>query len=575
MSLTHDEINEMKSLAQGLKSLYGPSKELLKRIEEAYFMDNPEKPKGLNIDDKDIKVTISPTARNKATGLKRILDTGEVQIKVKDGDNVPKSDEIEAALKTMLQVSNESRIASIEKDENLGSILYGSAVLTADSIDDLITAKTKDADGNDKEGINKFVVRQLEGLKKRTPFIIGTINTIQSYPEFGEYGLVGHLRIYDVRGNVLKERWGCSDASVKVDQKYEVWDFFHYDKRLTWAAGVDGELYAGVWMDVSTDDVPQIPIFVRYGGGSSLWYEPERQIQPFLYPMVKGDWDKRENLYWTYLFTAIYRQGLPGPAFIRDPQSTAPVKVIYDNGIKIIEGVGKLENITIIDRDSVQLKQLMDKTAAENTIQPEAFGAGADNTFSGYITAMNASKLPSEDPKEGIAKVFRDMFLYILKRIKAEGTDNKLISPADIPDDIDLEVTYEPNLTQDNLRNAQILTQLKAAGANLSDEWMDTNIMKIPDSEAMFKQKTKEDIRKAMVQMILQDKEKMQPIIMAAMGQKQPQPQPQPDTPMPPSSPDMGQGDTGMPPDSSALTQGEGMEAMPKTDAMIPTSERT
>lgn len=577
MNLTQEQISEMKTLAQGLKSLYGPYKELSKRIEEIYFMDNPEKPKGLSgVDERDIKVTISPTGRNKVTGLKRILDTGEVQVKIKDRENVPKADEIEYGLKTMLKVSNESRIASVEKDENLGSVLYGSAVLTADSVDDLLTAKTKTADGEDKAEVNKFVIRQLEELKKRTPFIIGTINAMQSYPEWGEYGMIGHLRVYDVRGNMLKERWGCADAKVKADQKYTVWDFFHYDKRLTWADGVDGELFSGIWMDET--DVPQLPIFVRYGGGSSLWYEPERQIQPFLYTMAKGDWDKRENLYWTYLFTAIFMQGLPGPVVMQDPEDTNPVVVDYDRGVKIIKAKGKLENIRVIDSDVVQLKGLMDKTTADSTIQPEAFGAGADNTFSGYITAMNASKLPSEDPKEGIAKVYRDMFLYILKRIKNDSIENALIQANDIPDDIDLEVTYEPNLTQDNLRNAQIVAQLKGSGSTISDEWMNTNILKISNNEEMFKAKTKEDIRRAIIQQILSNPEMMQPILMAAMGQRQQPPaqeEPQQGQPSPEEMAMMEQG--GEMPDPAMMEQMQGqpgMEAMPQTDAMIPAGER-
>jgi hypothetical protein len=469
------------------------------------------------------------------------------------------------------------------------------SVLTVESVDDLITAKTKDGEGNDKENVNKFVVRQLEDLKKRTPFLIGTVNPAQSYPEWGELGLIGHLRKYEVRGNVLKERWGCQDANVKTDGKYTVYDFFHYDKRLTWAEGVTGELFADTWVDLDSDDVAQLPVFVRFGGGSSLWYEPERQLHPFLYAKAKGEWDKRENLFWTYLFTAIFMQGLPGPTLVKDPEDTSELTVKYDQGVKIITAKGKLENIQVIDGDVLQLKQLMDTTNSSSTIKPEAFGAGADNsTFSGYVTSMNASKLPAEDPKEGIAMAFRDAMLYILKRIKAEGIDNTLISPNDIPDDIELEVTLEPNLTQDDLRNAQVVTNLKAANTNISNEWMNTHILKIPNSEEMFKAKTKEDFRAAIVQQILANPELMKPMLMAAMGQK-PTPPPAPAPASPPSQDVMPEGmpsQNGMPPDPSAIAQGggmpdpammeqmaqmqgqPGMETQPKTDAMIPTSQR-
>ena len=581
MTLTTEQISEMKALATGLETLYGPYKDMCRRYEEIYFMDNRERPKGLDVDENDMKVTISPTGRNDVTGLKRILDTGEIQIKVKNKDNTPNADKIEAALKDILRVSNERRIASVEKDENLAAVLYGMSVLTVESVEDLIVSKTKDGEGGDKENVNGFVVRQLEDLKKRTPFLIGTVNPAQSYPEWGEYGLIGHLRKYDVRGNVLKERWGCQDAGVKTDGKYTVYDFFHYDQRLTWATGVAGELFAGTWVDLASDEVAQLPIFVRYGGGSTLWFEPERQLHPFLYAKAKGEWDKRENLFWTYLFTAIFMQGLPGPTLIRDPEDTTPVTIEYDKGVKIITARGKLENINVIDADVMQLKGLMDSTNASSTIRQEAFGAGADNsTFSGYVTSMNASKLPAEDPKEGIAMAFRDAFLYILKRIKAESIENDLIQAADIPDDIELEITLEPNLTQDDLRNAQVVTNLKSANTNVSNEWLNTHILKIPNSEEMFKAKTKEDIRGAIVQRIIQDPEIMKPYIMAALGQeKAAQPTPMP-TPMPSAAPQFGgmpEGamPEGMPMPDAAMMEGQpGMEAMPQTDAMIPQNER-
>ena len=583
MTLTSDEIKDLKSLATKIISSYGKRDDLARRYEEIYFMDNKEKPKGLDIDQNDIKTTISPSGRNDVTGLKRILDTGEIQIKVKDKKGAAaKADKIEAGLKTILRVSSEHGRASVEKDENLSAILFGMNVLGVESVDDLITAKSRDAEGN---GTNKFVMRQLEELKKRTPFLVTSINAMQSYPEWGEYGMVGHVRKYEVLGNVLKERWGCIDAGVKVDGKYTVYDFFHYDKRLVWAEGVNAELFADTWLDMDKDDVTKLPIFVRYGGGSSLWLEPEKQLQPFLYAKAVGEWDKRENLYWTYLFTAVFLQGLPGPTLVKDPDDTSDVTVKYDGGVKIITAKGKLENVNVIDGDVLQLKNLMDAENARSTIRPEAFGGGADGaTFSGYVTSMNASKLPTEDPKEGISKVYRDACLYILQRIKADGIDNNLISPSDIPDDVEIEVTLEPNLTQDDLRNAQVVTNLKAANTNISNEWMNTNILKIADSQAMFKQKTKEDLRQAMVQMILQDPEMMKPMIMAAMGQK-PQQTPPPPAPNQPDPEQAMTSQEGMPPEGMTSQNGNmpegmpmqgqpGMEATPQTSAMIPPNER-
>lgn len=573
--LTQEQLNEMKSLATGIISAYGRRDELFKRYKEIYFMENSIKPRGLDLGDEDIKTTISPSGRNDVTGLKRILDTGDIQIKVKNKQNTPKADAIEAGLKDMLRVSNERGISRVEKDQNLAAILFGMSALTVESVDDLITAKTKDMDGNEKENVNKFVVQQLTELRKRTPFLISTVNPEQSYPEWGEFGMVGHIRKYDVRGNVLKERWGCADPGLKFENTYTVYDFFHYEKRAVWAEGVKDVLFSGTWLDLTADEVAKLPIFVSYGGGSSLWNEPEHQLHPFLYAKAIGEWDKRENLYWTYLFTSIFMQGLPGPVLVRDPDDQSDIKVKYDGGLKIITARGKLEHVNVIDGDVLQLKNLMDGENARSTIRPEAFGGGNEGTtFSGYVQSMNASKLPSEDPKEGITKIYRDACLYILQRIKAESIENDLISPADIPDDIDIEVTLEPNLTQDDLRNAQIATNLKAANTNISSEWINTHILKIADSKEMFRQKTKEDIRQSMVQQILQNQQLMEPYISSAMGQKKPAP--------PPAQPTAPSQDGMTPPEATSQNgmmqeqPGEmtGMEAMPQTDAMIPQSER-
>ena len=111
------------------------------------------------------------------------------------------------------------------------------------------------------------------------------------------------------------------------------------------------------------------------------------------------------------------------------------------------------------------------------------------------------------------------------------------------------------------------MTQLKTSGVNVSDEWLNTNLLKIADSNGMFKQKTKEDIRKAIVGNIIQNPEIMQQFIMAALGQQaQPQQPPQ----QPPTQPGME-----VPPEGMQGVDGAAMaEAMPMTDAVPQVQER-
>ena len=413
MTLTQDEIQELRKRRDQIRMSYAMRNNLFLRYEEIYFMENIEKPKDRSVDPNDWKITASPAGRDKVTGMKRILDTSELHIKVKDGDNTHrKSDKIEAALKTIFRVSGEYKAARIEKDTNLASVLYGPCVLTCESIDDLIISKTKDTYGEDKTGVNRYVLNQLHTIKKRTPFLVGTLNPKESYPEWGEYGMVGHLHEYTVKGNIIRERWCIKDADDAKD--YIVQDFFHYDKRLVEARGVSEPLFAGEWLTMKTDSaiegVTSLPIFVRYAGGSTLFHEPEKQLQSFLYAYAKGEWDKRENLFWTYLFTAIYTQGLPGPVILRDPEDMSDVKVDYTGGVKVITAKGKLENIQVIDGDVLQLKNLMDAQSNQSTIQEQSIGGNTDiATFSSYVMQMNAGKLPTQDPKEAIEYGYRDV----------------------------------------------------------------------------------------------------------------------------------------------------------------------
>ncbi len=563
--LTQAEISALRKRYQAVKSLYYERNNLFVKYEDAYFMRGISKPKSSGVDGNDWIVTASPGGRDKVTGLKRILDTSEIHIKVKDkGEAAQASDKIEAALKTILKVSGEYRMARVERDTNLASILYGPVVLSADSVDDIIAAK-------DGEDVNQYVKKQLKAIRKRTPFLIDTINPKESYPEWGKYGMVGHLHEHTMKGMEIKEQFGA-DIDLEDSKDYTVSDFFHYDKRLVEAGSKT--LFAGTWM---TDGVATLPIFVRYAGGSTLFTKPEEQLESFLYAYVQG-WYKNESLYWTNVFTRMYTQGLPGPTLIREPDDTSDITVDYRGGIKIITAKGRLENIPIVDGDVIQLKNLMDDQAGKSTIQEQTIG-GADtgSTFSSYVMQVNAGKLPAVDPTEAQKWCYRDLFLHILQRIKTEGIDNELIDPEDIPDDIDIEVTLEPDLQQDDLRNAQIVAQLKNAGANVSDEWINTNLLKIADSIGMFQQKTKEDIRKAVVANVIQNPEIMQQFTAAAMGQgqQQPPPSPQGEVPgqIPPGYHQMPDGS--VMPDSEMPTQpGQpNMEGMPRTDAMMMPNE--
>lgn len=503
-----DEIEDIKQQANTLAGGAGALKGLYDRYEEVYFMTGGEKPRGTTIDENDWKVTVSPNGRNAVTGMKRLLDTSEVHVKVtiNGGETAPNSDTIEDGLLRILTQSGIMRRARIEKDLNLSAVLYGPAVLAAESVQDLLTVQT------DPER-KKF----LEQIARRTPFLLRAITPKESFSRWGEFGMNAHLRKFKMTGANIQEAWGAEDLAR--DQKYTVNDWQDRSVRVAWVEGRSDALIA------SRHNMPSMNIAARFAGGTSLFDESDKQSQSFLYAHTKGEWDKRENLFWTYLFTALYSQGLPGPLLIVDPDSLQPgqetVHIDFTGGVRKIIGKATATNFPVIDGDTLRIKEFMDAINSESTIYKQTLGENiSGTTFSGLAMLSSAGQLPLEDPKEAIGFTFRDIFQHILERIKLEGIDNPWIKPQDIPDEYEIEVTLEPKLPQDNLRNAQVATAL---GPLVSDEWKRENLLQINDSDAMTKQVLKEQMLNGMIAAMMQDPNQVQQMIQTALNQRPPQ----------------------------------------------------
>ena len=504
MVMTTEQIREMKARAEMVIGTYGTRDgDLFNRYREMYFMqDETRRPANSKIDEKDWAITVSPSSRNEVVGMVRLLDTGEIHITAKSkGEKAGKSDQIEKALKSMLRVSGEYRRARVESDAALSAVLYGPVVLYSESLDDLLEVNSKDV----------YRTRQIQQIKKRTPFLIRSINPEQSYPEWGEFGLLSHTWKYVVKGGVLKERWGVTEA--KADQDYTVYDIYDCENRLVYTDGIAEPLFA------DAHGLTGLPIVTRYSGGSSLFHEPEKQLGSFLYAKAKCRLDKRENALLTAIATAINMRGLMGPLLAIDPDNVPEtIRVDYAGGVRYMVAKAQQVDDKVIDPVVFQWRALLKEIGGESTIQGQTLGvANNQGTFSGLAMLSSAGKLPLVDSQRAIEMSFRDVFINILQRIKDEGIDNDLIAPGDIPDDIELEVSLEPNLPQDKLRNAQVAQSL---GDLVSDEWKHSNLLQVSDSVEMRKQVVKEAMIKAIVGGIVQNPEIMQGLVSAAMGMK-------------------------------------------------------
>ena len=493
-------IDEMKKRSKQVVGMYGTRDiQLYARYREMYFMeDENRKPNNAEIDEGDWAITVSPSSRNEVVGMVRLLDTSEIHIIAKSGgEKADHSDKIEKGLKAILRISGEYRRARIESDAALSAVLYGPVVLYSESMDDII-ATNNDTSKN----------KQLAQIRNRTPFLIRCINPEQSYPEWGDLGMISHTWRYKVKGGVLKERWG---VDAKADQEYQVNDIYDCTNRLVYADGINKELFAG------PHGLNGIPVVSRYAGGSSLFIEPERQMGSFLYAKAKSRLDKRENALLTAIATSINMRGLMGPLLAIDPDNVPDtIKVSYQGGIRYVIAKAQQLDDKVIDPVVFQWRAMLKELGGDSTIQQTTLGQGNNQgTFSGLAMLSSAGKLPLVDSQRAIEMAFRDIFLNILQRIKDEGIENDLISPIEIPEDIELEISLEPNLPQDKLRNAQVAQSL---GDLVSDEWKHSNLLQIGDSDEMRRQATKELMIKSIIGGIVQNPEIMKQMIASVMG---------------------------------------------------------
>lgn len=568
-TISQEEIDSIKQRARALETTYTTRGNMFQRYREIFFMDNMEKPKDQTVDKRDWALTPSPSGRNEVTGMKRLLDTSDMNVVVLEGSTPSRnSDKIETALKRMLDVSGEGREARVESDAMLSAVLYGPVVLGAEAINDSLSVA----------GIPEYKRMHLQKLARRSPFIIRALNPEESSIERDEGLVTLHLWKYKLLGSKLKTRWGIKEASDKTE--YTVWDVFTPEYHVVWADGIRKELLA------VPHNLNCVPIASSTAGGTELFHKPEERINSFLFAKAKGDLDKRENMILTAIFTQIKRRGLLGSMYWIDPENAPEdITINYQNGVMYAKGKVSAVNDKIIDPIVMQIKGLLDDLSGESTIRGATLGENAQGvgTFSGLAMLSSAGKLPMIDSQRALSAAFRDIFLHILYRIKNEVIENTLIQPSEIPDDLDLEVTFTPKLPQDTLRNAQVASSL---GDKVSEEWIHTNLLQINDTPAMQKQIAKEQIKKAMLAQIAQDPQVMGQLMQAVLGKPQQPPQPpQNATGSPPAQGNpqveqmfqQGQADPmqGVNPEMMAqlMAQG-GMEGMPQTDPMIPPQER-
>lgn len=514
------EIKDIIRHSMEVEQTYNVLHQYYQKYREAYFMEPPAKPKNSEVDAADWKITPSPSARNEVQGVTRLLNTSEIGITMREGDvSSPASDRIERGLKKIMEVSGEGRRARLLSDATLSASLFGPVILTADFYADRLAAKN----------LPDYTRRHLEKQAYKVPAKIKVLNPEECSMEQEDGITTLHQHKYKVRGSTIKTRWGGIEGKpIKDNMEYTVRDIYTPEYRVIEVEGYGTVLAMAHGLNC-------IPVGVGYSGGSELFFKREEQVNPLLFGKMRAELWERETAAYTAIFTSMSKRGLLGPLFHIEG-NPEQIHIQHKGGARFITtdggGAAKMIDDKVIDPVVFEVLGLLDNLSGQSTIFKQTLGENIKtSTFSALAMLSSSGKLPLVDPERALQQAFSEIFDYILYRIKADGIENPVISPSDIPEHYEVEVTFKPKLPQDDLRNAQVAAQIQGL---VSEEWIQQNLLQIGDSAAMRKEIFKERAYAAMQQALLQDPNFLQSMIAQVTGAPPPQatpPEIQPETP--------------------------------------------
>ena len=489
-------LEEIKAEWEVIIGTYGTLHEYFDDYEEMYFMSATDEMDASVWDQDDIKVTTSPAERNKVVGMQRLMKTSKLGFEA-ESDSKVDSNKVEEALKWWWKVSGEVQRASPLSDAALSAVLYGPIVMTVEFVDDLIDI-TKD----------KYDKQLYEHIRKRTPVIFRSVSARQCYFNWGPAGLRGMCREYETTVHDIRQKYGSDLLADKDPQdRHTIRDIYETEWRVVMLK--EGELLFG-----KKHGMTRIPVAVSYTGGSSLFAEPEKQMQSFLYASNRGELHLRDNLLLTAFFTSIHARGTgPLVALGEDAiDENGEVVVNYAGQLRYIMGDVKLLDDKSYDKNLLDAMDRLKQLSEESTMYSQTLGQNLKGSqpFSSLALLSRTGQLPLNDPVESIELAVRDISQIALDVIRSEGIENSKIGAQEIPEDLELTARLRPKMPQDDLRNAQVASTI---GDKVSDEWMHTHLLQIDDSTEMMKDIMKERAVKAVFQNLMQSPEVMQRIM--------------------------------------------------------------
>lgn len=587
------DFSAVQQKATTLETRYRARNTMFDELERMFLMkwDGPDS----EVD--DLKLTISPSARNAALGAIRLMTTADpewsVPWEINDEAAREKSEATEKFAKALWYASGRIRQRPLHYDAVTSAVLFGEVHLGMSLSSDL----KEIADGGDPSA----AVR-LERSLSSTPLLFEVFDPRTGFPELDSYGLSSYARKVKVKAGEILDKWGqlALDANLDPENRdadVEYWDYWDYIYHVVWISGASSPLYNG------PHGLGTIPVVCYITDGSLIHSAEDDKRQPFLYTLWRSKlWD-RENLSLTYIYDNIAKMGL-SPTF-KHKKADENDELFMDNSIQggVVSSRGDVTPLpkTLIDPAVKEALAMGGELVTKSTITDQALGmpVGANTPFS----ALSLLSQAGSKPLVGIQRLCSEAFgkametgFFILRerggKLKAAGKDGVLSLDVrkEVPENLVIISNLDISMPSDNRENAMVAMQAVQSGL-VTKRYAREYYLKIGQSKDMENQILQEKLDDLTLQMEFQREQAKLTAELQSQGLPTGQPGPAgPQTPAPqaPGGPQMSpptQANTGdIPPtDISALMgggggpaegmiPGDGLPAMPLSGPKQPTN---
>jgi hypothetical protein len=486
-------LKEIQTYSSHLRGLYAERNRIMDAMERMLLLLWDDESKVANRR-QGVKITKSPSARNKLLGAIRLLTATEPEWSVPvdkndlaGGDTASKIEKAAADIWTKA-----SRLSGnpLHYDVVTSALTFGEMHIAVTRTADLLAAAQGGAPAS---------VARAEDLAAASPYLFDVWDPRTGYPDLGPHGLRAFYREVATTSGEVLDNFG--DAAREIFKDGNRWvettlcHFWDPVWRVSWVAG-----HAQQPLVMEEHKLPLIPVVVQLSEGSRLFTKPEYQRQPFLYGLYKSKMWERENLALTVFFTTLFQMGLTPSLVFQSGDPTRSLDLDWDAlpaVIKIMTGesLAPLANKGLLDPSFLEGMRLTEKYTTESTIFDQTLGAplaGGNAPFSSVALLSQAGRLPLVAPQRQAGWAIADVMKIALRWAKAEGWGGKYEGPvgalkvSEIPKHFELEAVLDVSLPQDKLQQANVAKRLTEGDNPLvSNQWTRENILGVGQSEEM------------------------------------------------------------------------------------------